>query len=100
YYKGVIPYDSKMKVADPVTKEAYRYRVNVTKGDQPEPLTAEFLLRAANPELDNTKPDLVAMTAAASTIKEVLDKESDPAKRTQIAADLGVTDEEVRSGKA
>jgi len=95
YYQGVVmPDPSKMKV------EGFRYRVNVTKSDLPDPLTAEFMLRSANPELDNTKPDLQAMQEMASPVKAALDTEPDPAKRSQFAARLGVSDEDVKTGKA
>lgn len=95
YYQGVInPDPAKMKV------DGFRYRVNVIKADLPEPLTAEFILRSANPELDNTKPDLAALREMASPVKVATDLEPDAGKRTALAARLGLTDDEVKSGKA
>lgn len=95
YYQGVVmPDPAKM------TPGEFRYRVSVTKSDLPEPLTAEFLLRSANPELDNTKPDLQALRDMASPVKAALDTEPDPAKRSAFAARLGVSDDDVKTGKA
>jgi hypothetical protein len=95
YYQGVItPDPAKMKV------DGFRYRVNVTKADLPEPLTAEFILKSANPELDNTKPDLAALREMASPVKAVLDVEPDATRRTALAARLGLADDDVKSGKA
>ncbi len=95
YYQGVVmPDPAKM------TPGEFRYRVSVTKSDLPDPLTAEFFLRSANPELDNTKPDLQALRDMASPVKAALDGEPDPAKRSLIAARLGVTDDDVKTGKA
>lgn len=101
YYKGqVMPNQSKMKVDNPNTKEAYRYRVSVTKADLPEPLTGEFVLRSANPELDNTKPDLQALLDAASPTAEALKGEPDAGKRAQLIGRLGTTDDDVKQGRA
>lgn len=95
YYQGVVmPDPAKMKV------DGFRYRVNVTKSDLPDPLTAEFILRSANPELDNTKPDLQAMQDMASPVKVALDLQPDAAKRSAFAARLGVSDDDVKTGKA
>ncbi len=95
YYQGVVmPDPAKMTAGE------FRYRVSVTKSDLPEPLTAEFFVRSANPELDNTKPDLQALRDMASPVKAALDTEPDPAKRSQFAARLGVTDDDVKAGKA
>ncbi|MCU0705074.1 MAG: VWA domain-containing protein [Fimbriiglobus sp.] len=95
YYQGVVtPDPAKMTVGE------FRYRASVTKGDLPEPLTAEFLLRSANPELDNTKPDLQALLDMASPLKMALDGEPDPAKRSAMAVRLGATDDDVKTGKA
>lgn len=95
YYKGVImPNTTKMKV------DGFRYRVSVAKADLPEPLTADFILRSANPELDNTKPDLQALLEAASPVKAALDAERDADKRKQLIARLGTTDDEVKQGRA
>lgn len=95
YYQGVVmPDPSKMVPGE------FRYRVSVTKPDLPDPLTAEFILRSANPELDNTKPDLQAMQEMASPVKAALDTEPDPAKRSAFAARLGVNDDDVKTGKA
>lgn len=97
YYQGVVtPDPAKMKV------DGFRYRVNVIKADLPEPLTAEFILKSANPELDNTKPDLAALREMASPVKVVLDLEPDKKKRDELADRLGLAqaDDEVKSGKA
>lgn len=95
YYQGVInPDPAKMKV------DGFRYRVNVTKADLPDPLTAEFILKSANPELDNTKPDLAALREMASPVKVVLDVEPDAGKRTALSARLGLADDDVKAGKA
>lgn len=95
YYKGVVtPDPAKMKV------EGFRYRVSVTKSDLPDALSAEFLLRAANPELDNTKPDTQTLYDAASPVSVVLDAEPDAGKRAELTARLGTTDDEVKQGKA
>ncbi len=95
YYQGVV-------MPDPakLTPGEFRYRVSVTKSDLPDPLTAEFILRSANPELDNTKPDLQALRDLASPVKAALDGEPDPAKRSAFAARLEVTDDDVKTGKA
>jgi hypothetical protein len=100
YYKGQVMPTAKMKVTDPVTKETYRYRVSVAKADLPEPLTADFSLRAANPELDNTRPDLQALLEAASPVQAALQGEADAGRRSQLIARLGTTDEEVKQGRA
>lgn len=95
YYQGVVtPDPAKMKI------EGFRYRVNVTKPDLPEPLTAEFLLRSANPELDNTKPDLVALRDMASPVKAALDTEPDAAKRAAFVIKLNEGEDAVKQGKA
>ncbi len=94
YYKGVVPADSKMKPGE------FRYRVNVSKGDLPEPLTSDFILRAANPELDNTKPDFAALAAAATPAKDALDREPDLGKRSELARQLGASADDIRTLKA
>lgn len=94
YYQGVVMPDAKMVPGE------FRYRVNVTKADLPDPLTAEFTLRSANPELDNTKPDLPALREMASPVQEVLKVEPDAAKRAALITRLGESEDDVKAGKA
>jgi hypothetical protein len=81
YYKGAITADPRQFPVD-----GYRYRIGVTKGDLPEPLESEFLLRTSNPELDNTKPDFAALATAATGVKEVTDRIADADLRNKVAA--------------
>lgn len=95
YYQGVVmPDPAKMVPGE------FRYRVSVTKADLPDPITGEFVLKSANPELDNTKPDLQALRDLASPVKAALDAEPDPAKRRDVAKDLGVSDDDLKTGRA
>jgi len=83
YYKGAVTADLRKFPVDG------KYKISVTKSDLPEPLEAEFVLKSSNPELDNTKPDFVAMQNAATNLKDVLDRIPDPSLRLQVSNKLG-----------
>ena len=94
YYKGTINADSRKFPVDA------KYELVVSKSDLPEPLKAKFTLKASNPELDNIKPDFVAMTNAATGLKDVLDRIADPAVRQTVSATLGGNNRAADEAKA
>jgi hypothetical protein len=62
YYAGQVTLDPKL-----YPPGDFLYRVEVDVPDSPgEKLLGEFRVRASNPELDNTRPDFVAMLKMAS----------------------------------
>ncbi len=83
YYKGQVTADTRTFPIDA------RYKLSVNKSDLPEPLEAEFTLKSSNPELDNPKPDFLALTNAASTLKDVLDRIADSGVRQEVSMKLG-----------
>jgi hypothetical protein len=87
YYKGAITADARQFPVD-----GFRYRVAVTKSDLADPLESEFILRASNPELDNTKPDFSALAAAATPVAQVLDRIADADLRKKVLASFGGTE--------
>ena len=94
YYKGAINADlSKFPV------EA-KYRLSVTKSDLPEPLEAEFVLKSSNPELDNIKPDFLAMANASTNLKDLLDRIADQPTRQRVSATLGGNNRAADEAKA
>jgi hypothetical protein len=94
YYKGTINADTRKFPVDA------KYELVVSKGDLPEPLKAKFTLKASNPEMDNLKPDFVAMTTAATGLKDVLDRIADPAVRQTVSATLGGNNRAADEAKA
>ncbi len=95
YYKGIINADSRNFPVDA------KYELVVSKSDLPEPLKAkEFTLVASNPELNNLKPDFVAMNNAATGLKDVLDRIADSATRQTVSASLGGNNRPADEAKA
>lgn len=50
----------------------FRYKIVVEIPDSPgDTISGEFMIRKSNPELDNTRPDFLALQAIASTLEDV-----------------------------
>lgn len=57
----------------------FRYKVVVDVPDSPgDTIAGEFMVRRSDPELDNARPDFAALAAAASTLKDVEPKITEP----------------------